>query len=320
MHLPAVTIDHKTFRLEIPALDLADGEILGIFGKSGAGKTSYMKRIRQLLDPRQVHYMSQFDGLLEEITVRQNVELGLAATGQLGKEAREWETRHAEILRDFEVDRQLSKYPRQLSGGQRKRAEIVRSLIMDPQMLLLDEPFNGIGHLFEAICTREILKRGEHSTGNTMIVSHDVDLLATFSNRIMLVDDHGVIGFVPTRDASWHPENVRTAWTLGVENVLSHAELALLQHTGLPSLSADQSLGFWARFAMWGAQGEKALSIPRTHIASSRSTMKQGMTYTRVEIEVPGHHQLIVLTGQGNIPEGQEAIVLGVRECWVLEN
>ncbi len=317
--IPSVTIDHRSFSLTVPSLQLEAGEILGIFGKSGAGKTSYVKRIRELMGPGKAHYMSQFDGLLEEISIRQNIELGLAATGQSGKEAVDWETRHATLLHDFEIDRHLHKYPRSMSGGQRKRAEIVRSLIMDPAMLLLDEPFTGIGHLFEAVCTREILKRSANAHGVTMIVSHDFDLLTTFSHRIMLVDDLGVIGFIPTRESDWHPETLRTAWTLGVENVVSAEALQALRTEGLPSLAIGHSLGFWAHEAAWGKNSFATISVDRKDIQSTRLTVKQGTTYTRAEIKQSGSNELIVLTGQGMIADKSETVMLGVAKAWSLE-
>lgn len=317
--IPSILIDHKTFRLEVPELVLEDGEILGIFGKSGAGKTSYMKRIRELLEPGEVHYMSQFDSLLEEITIRQNIELGLAASGHTMTTSKEWEKEHATLLADFEVNKHMNKYPRAMSGGQRKRAEIVRCLLMNPPVLLLDEPFVGIGHLFEAVCTREILKRGEQKTGVTIIVSHDFDLLCTFSSRVMLVDDQGVIGFVPTRQSTWHPENIRTAWTLGVENVLPSHAVSALDTKGLSIVSADQSLGFWGWSAVWGDQNSgTTIRIKKDDVRSVRSALQHGTSYSRVELALPHFQEPLVLTGKGSIDDRQSEYVLGVHDSWVL--
>ncbi len=317
MHIPGLTIDHKTFRLAVPALTLEPGELLGFFGKSGAGKTSYLKRVRELLNPHEVHYLSQFDGLLEEITIRQNIELGLAASGRTSSEARNWEKNHASLLRDFEVDRQLAKYPRSLSGGQRKRAEILRCLIMHPRVLLLDEPFVGIGHLFETICTREILKRAKDASTATIIVSHDYDLLTTFCSRILLVDDHGIIGIVPTRDPAWHPSNVRTAWTLGVENVLSTQALHRLGATDVFA-SDKQSIGFWARSAAWDEKTMRTIRLPRSAIRSTSSTVKQGMTVTRAEVIIAENTAPITLVGRGSIADSRDPVLLGIDDAWVL--
>ena len=316
--LPDITISHRNFSVTIPSFDVHEGEIVGLFGKSGAGKTSYLKRVRELFDPQDVHYMSQFDGLLEEITVRQNIELGLAATGMFDAKSWEWETQFSALLRDFEVDRHLAKYPRALSGGQRKRAEIVRCFIMNPKVLLLDEPFNGIGHLFEAICTREILHRRKESKGITLVVSHDFDLLSTFCNRILLLDDLGVIGFVPVHEAGWHPTDVRTAWTLAVDTVLPAATVRLLIQKGLPFLQENQWLGFWGRSAHWGQQGPTTIDIFRKDIVNIRHSLKQGMTYTHIEVALPTQEQPLVLVGQGTIPKNEETVILAIDEAWAL--
>lgn len=318
MQIPAVTIAHKNFSITVPEMAAEPGEIVGMFGKSGAGKTSYLKRVRELFDPREVHYMSQFDGLLEEITVRQNIELGLAAAGKTMADMRDWEKQHASLLRDFEVDRHLSKMPRALSGGQRKRAEIVRALIMNPRMLLLDEPFQGIGHLFEAVCTREIIARGERKEGATLIVSHDFDLLCTFSTRILLVDDRGVIGFVPTREPGWHPQDVRTAWTLGVENVLSSRIARSLDATGLPKIADTHSVGFWGWCAEWNALSSTTITIEKESIRSMRSALKQGTLYTRVEVRVAEEQEPVVLVGKGTVNTERDRVTLGVHDAWEL--
>ncbi len=317
MKLPSITISHRSFHLTIPSLELEPGEIVGIFGKSGAGKTSYLKKIREMLDPREVHYMSQFDGLLEEITIRQNIELGLAASGKTDEVAKQWEKNFDRLLKDFEVDRHLHKYPRAMSGGQRKRSEIVRSLIMDPPVLLLDEPFVGIGHLFEAVCTHEIIARGERKKGVTLIVSHDFDLLCTFSHRILLVDDKGVIGFVPTKEKDWHPQDVRTAWTLAVENVLPAQAISRLEATGLPKVKPDQSIGFWGWSAMWGESAPSTIEVRAEDIRSMRSALKHGTLYTRIEVAADPGQDAVVLVGQGTIPAGKK-VMLGIQEAWVL--
>lgn len=319
MRIPAITISHRSFRIDLPELALEPGEVLGIFGKSGAGKTSYLHRIRTLFPPTQVHYMSQFDGLFEEITVRQNIELGLAATGKRYEDFADWETTYAALLSDFEVDRHMNKFPRAMSGGQRKRAEIVRSLIMNPEILLLDEPFLGIGHLFEAVSTREILKRGTDRSGVTIVVSHDFDLLCSFSRRVMLIDDKGVVGFIPTRDPSWKPENARTAWTLGVDNVLPADTLRSLAIENLPEPPDGTFLGFWSSSAAWNiADAPMKIRIKSDDIRSVHCALRHGKLSTRIEVKVPAHHEPAILVGTGEIDANAKEHVLGVSSAWTL--
>lgn len=319
LQLPEVVIAHRSFTLTVPSITLEDGEILGIFGKSGAGKTSYLKRLREWMDPRDVHYMSQFDGLFEDITIRQNIELGLAASGKTMKESGDWETKEAALLKDLEVDRHLHKYPRAMSGGQRKRAEILRSLIMRPKMLLLDEPFLGIGHLFEAICTREILERGKRGDGYTIVVSHDLDLLCSFSKQILLVDEQGIIGYMPTREPAWNPPNVRAAWTLGMENVLMPGSLNALTVSG-KHFPKDKAVGCWIGSANWNQDGDSVVMFSAKDIVSTRTALKHGTLHTRIEVASSDAHEPLILVGRGVPNEDKGVMRLGMSSWTTLES
>ncbi len=306
IQLPSVSVRATGFGIDVPAISLEAGEIMGIFGKSGSGKTTYLKRVREHFSPERVLYMSQFDSLLEEITIRQNMELGLACSAKPVSSTKKWEQDYADLLKEFEVDRHLNKLPRQMSGGQRKRAEIVRCLMMDPEILLLDEPFQGIGHLFEAVSTKYILERAEKKQGVTVIVSHDFDLLCRFSKKILLVDDKGVIEMIPTGDPSWKPANLRAAWTLGVENLLPDS-------WGM--------IAFWARQGHWSSQAESSfkLSIPRATIGSQRTFQRHGDTYTQVEATLKDSHGPQILIAKGAADTAGD-LTLHVHEHWMIEN
>jgi len=323
--IPAITARYRSFEIWVDPIALQPGEILGIFGKSGSGKTSYLRGIREQFEPTEVHYMSQYDSLLEEITVRQNIELGLLCSGKPAAHFRDWEHAFAPLLRDFEVDRFLHKCPRALSGGQRKRTEIVRCLMMDPKILLLDEPFNGIGHLFESVTTKYILERGIQSNSATIIVSHDFDLLCKFSKRVLLVDDEGIIGFIPTQNPAWQPENIRTAWTLGVENVLP-LPLARTwnRHTAAdPGHQENAFLSFWGWHAEWQPAGKEptglVFQLKRHDLLNERTFMLHGTLYTQVQVRLENGTPLLLIA-KGTIDPEDKTPTLHIGTWAVLEN
>ena len=320
IHIPAITAQYRNFAIHVEPITLEPGEILGIFGKSGSGKTSYLKKIREHFSAVQVHYMSQYDALLEECTIRQNIELGLACSEKDPKTFDGWEHTYRDILKEFEVNRFLPKLPRQLSGGQRKRTEIVRCLMMDPTILLLDEPFQGIGHIFEAVTTKYILERTKRKHGATIIVSHDFDLLCKFSKRVLLVDDQGVIEFVPTQKPDWKPATLRTAWTLGVENVLPASFVNELD----PRLKTRENsyVSFWAWMGRWDTDAKHAhtmeFRIPRARIAHTRTYLVHGTIYTEVHVTSQASPTPVLLVGQGEVDPSSEHIHMIIRDSWVL--
>jgi ABC-type sulfate/molybdate transport systems ATPase subunit len=320
---PAVEARYASFAISVPSLTLAEGEILGIFGKSGAGKTTYLHRIRQHFPPERVVYMSQFDALLEESTVRQNIELGIACTAKPALDAEAWENTYAPLLNEFEVDRHLGKYPRMMSGGQRKRAEIVRALIMDPEILLLDEPFQGIGHIFETVSTKHITNRARRRSGVTVIVSHDFELLCRFCSRVLLVDDQGVIGMVPTDDPSWRPRNLREAWTLGVENLIpKNVATTLLQNVPLrTSMHEGAFLAFWRKHALWiekpSTEKEPLLRMSVSQMLHARSHAAHGTLSTELECKAADGTPFS-LAGIGRPAPGEDAL-LSIKEYWIID-
>ncbi len=312
---PEVHWKFRNFEIFVPAQTLKKGEIFGIFGKSGSGKTTYLKRIREHFAPGKVLFMSQFDCLLEEITIRQNIELGLAYSGKDPKTFKNWETQYAEILKDFEVDRHINKYPRMMSGGQRKRAEIVRSLMMDPEIMLFDEPFQGIGHIFETVSTKYIVERAEKKDSVTVIVSHDFNLLCKFCDRIMLVDDKGVIEVAPTNEASWRPMLLRSAWTLGVENIIPSSLLGDFTHPKLDRSKQD-FLGAWAHSSFWVPQETPhTIHLKPRSITNQRTYRLHGDTYTHIDIEIGDLKEPLSLIGRGVI-ESEKDLKLEVRDAW----
>jgi NitT/TauT family transport system ATP-binding protein len=178
--------------LEAIDLDVAAGEFVSLIGPSGSGKTSILRAVTGLLVPRggavaldvdllDVGFLFQDDALLPWRTARQNVSLGLrirgAATGDAEAQADEWLARLG--LAGFG-----DRYPRQLSGGQRKRVAIAQVLALKPKLLLMDEPFASLDAIVRTRLTQELLGWVEREHLTVLLVTHDLEEAISVSDTI----------------------------------------------------------------------------------------------------------------------------------------
>jgi sulfonate transport system ATP-binding protein len=199
----------KTFTLEgksIPALSnidisIHDGEFVSIVGKSGCGKSTLLRIIsglenassgQVLIGDRKVEKASVMTGLIFQeprlfpwLTVAQNIEFGIH--GKLSRdECRQTVRRHIDLvgLNGF-----AKAYPRQLSGGMQQRVSIARSLINNPGVLLLDEPFGALDALTRINMQNEVLRIWRSYGATMVLVTHDVDEAIFLSDRIFVMSE-----------------------------------------------------------------------------------------------------------------------------------
>ncbi len=186
---------HKSYKekvLDGITLELRRGEALGIVGPNGCGKTTLLRIMAGLEVPdsgevireaERVGIVFQDNRLLPWKTLYQNIALGLKYMKLPASEIRERVMRYARELNLSEEE--LSLYPGKASGGMKKKAAIARSLALEPDVLLLDEPFTGLdvktidslkGFLGEVV--KEV---------STVIVSHQLEDLLTLTERTYLL-------------------------------------------------------------------------------------------------------------------------------------
>jgi NitT/TauT family transport system ATP-binding protein len=164
-------------------LDIAEGEFAALVGPSGSGKTSVLRAVTGLqraeagvidLDvPRsEVGFLFQDDALLPWRTARQNVALGLRIHGMAKDralaEADAW-------LERLGLAGLGGRFPRQLSGGQRKRVAIAQVLALRPRLLLMDEPFASLDAIVRARITQDLLDLVEREGISVLLVTHDLE-------------------------------------------------------------------------------------------------------------------------------------------------
>ena len=184
------------------SFDVHEGELLGILGPSGCGKTTLLKIIAGLLEPDQgqifidgeevhmghnrVGYIFQQESLFPWRTVRENIQFGL----EIAKvDPLEMKTRVNEIIEIVGMEGFEDNYPHEISGGQARKTEMARSLVVSPDILVADEALSNLDAQTRNYLQEEFL-RVQKRTGSTIIfVSHNVDEAVFLSDRILLMSN-----------------------------------------------------------------------------------------------------------------------------------
>ncbi|WP_440109447.1 ABC transporter ATP-binding protein [Paenibacillus sp. QZ-Y1] len=190
----SLVIENLSFQVE-------RGEFVSLVGPSGCGKTTLLSIIAGLLTPTageikvkgklvegpspQIGYMLQQDYLFPWRTILDNALIGLELTGRLDGRSRE-HTR--ELLAGMGLAGTEDQYPSELSGGMRQRVALVRTLAIDPGILLLDEPFSALDYqtkLQLEDLVSDILKK---SGKTSVLVTHDLSEAIAVSDRVIVLD------------------------------------------------------------------------------------------------------------------------------------
>ncbi|MCF8105419.1 MAG: LPS export ABC transporter ATP-binding protein [Desulfohalobiaceae bacterium] len=192
-------------------LSLKQGEVVGLLGPNGAGKTTTFYMLVGIIKPNRgrifvdqveisdwplhkrarygLSYLPQESSVFKKLTVRQNIEIIIEYTGLSRKEKQE-KTRS--LLRELGIDRLENQKALLLSGGERRRLEIARSLIQDPGFILLDEPFAGIDPL--AIVDIQGIVNSLRQKGIGVLISdHNVRETMQICDRVYLVFEGRII-------------------------------------------------------------------------------------------------------------------------------
>ena len=161
------------------SLTLKKGEILAILGPSGSGKSTILNIPSKLLEPTsgevkingRIGYMFQHDHLLEWRTIMDNVTIGLEIQNKLNEETKDKVER---LLKTYGLWEFRGSFPKELSGGMRQRAALIRTLATDPDILLLDEPFSALDYQTRLMVSDDIYQILKKEKKEAILVTHDI--------------------------------------------------------------------------------------------------------------------------------------------------
>ena len=208
------------------SFDVQDGEFLSILGPSGCGKTTILRILIGLLKPtagsvikdgvditqlppaaRGMGIVFQNYALFENMTVLQNVEYALKIrkenkSAAARKQVRE---RALEVIAQMGLSEHVDKLPTMLSGGQQQRVAIARTMVLNPDIILFDEPMSALD-VETRLSLRAELKRIQKEFGTTMIyITHDQEEAFAMSDRIMVMREANVVQLDTPENIVDHP-------------------------------------------------------------------------------------------------------------------
>lgn len=230
----------KGFKLSAE-FSVKNSETLCILGKSGSGKSTLLNLISGVLLPdsgiiktdtteyfnsetninapihkRKIGYIEQKANLFPHLSVKQNIFYGIKdkVIGEKEKEKFEF------LLNTFSLKGQENKMPSQLSGGQQQRVSIIRAIMSNPEILLLDEPFSALDTNLRVCLRKEILKLKDKYNIPMIFVTHDLEEAYFICDKTIIIDDGNVIARGKKKEVFLNPTNLRQAQFVGFSNII----------------------------------------------------------------------------------------------------
>ena len=210
LEVDGVTLQYKTKEHLVTATYRVDFKVFKsdrfvILGPSGCGKSTLLKAVGGYLHPTEgqmrlngavvtkpgadrVFVFQEFDQLLPWKTVKQNVMFALTASGKLtGKAA---EDKAMQYIEKVKLTQFANSYPHTLSGGMKQRVAIARGMAMEPEILLMDEPFAALDALTRRKMQEELLQLWDDTHFTVLFVTHSIPEAVLIGNRILLLSPH----------------------------------------------------------------------------------------------------------------------------------
>ena len=239
LSLKNITFSYKNGKTSSPtienlSLNVEKGSFTTLLGPSGCGKTTLLRLISGFLEPdsgeielfgvnqkgiapdkRKIGMVFQDYALFPHMTVRQNIQFGLKI-----KKDRDFKKKTEEIAATLDLQNLLERYPNELSGGQQQRVALARAFVLNPELLLMDEPLSSLDAKLREKLREELRAIQQELKITTVYVTHDQEEALSLSDRIAVMNGGKILQYGVPRDLYFKPQDNFTADFAGRANFL----------------------------------------------------------------------------------------------------
>ncbi len=185
----------EVYALKDISMSINEGEFICIVGPSGCGKSTILSIlcgideesegiIKYTKENIRIGYMLQDDTLFPWLTIEENCNLGLQIKKELNQKEKE---RTKKLLTTYGLGDFINHYPSSLSGGMRQRAALIRTLALNPDILLLDEPFSALDYQTRLAVADDVYNIIKREKKTTVMVTHDISEAISMADRIIVL-------------------------------------------------------------------------------------------------------------------------------------
>lgn len=238
LHIDMITAHYgKTKVLEELSLDVADGELVSLLGASGCGKTTTLRLVAGFMPPtsgtirlgdkdltrlpahgRDIGLVFQSYALFPHLTVKQNVAFGLK---QRKLAVSEQDQRSMTMLERVDLAHLADRLPGELSGGQKQRVALARALVIEPPLLMFDEPLSNLDAKLRVDMRVEIRQLQRANGTTALYVTHDQEEAFSISDRVAIMDQGRIMQLDAPETLYQRPANSFVARFVGFENLIA---------------------------------------------------------------------------------------------------